>query len=113
MTTLSESARQLSPVWTHLSEIVVERAEGCLLYDAAGNTYLDFTSGIGVTNTGHCHPRVVAAIQEQAARLLHGQANIVYTPSLIRLVEELKRVRRSTLTGSSSATAGRRRWKAR
>jgi 4-aminobutyrate aminotransferase len=82
--------QQLSPVWTRLSQIVVERAEGCYLYDAAGQRYLDFTSGIGVTNTGHCHPHVVKAIQKQAARLLHGQANIVYSPSLIQLVEALR-----------------------
>ena len=82
----------LSPVWTHLSSIVVERAEGCYLYDPAGNEYLDFTSGIGVTNTGHCHPRVVAAIREQAGKLLHGQANIVYSPSVLRLVAALRQV---------------------
>jgi 4-aminobutyrate aminotransferase len=84
--------RHLAPVWTHLSQVIVERAEGCYLYGADGQRYLDFTSGIGVTNTGHCHPRVVRAIQDQAARLLHGQANIVYSPSVLRLVEELRTV---------------------
>jgi 4-aminobutyrate aminotransferase len=103
---LSQSAQQLSPVWTHLSEIVVERAAGCYLYDAAGNAYLDFTSGIGVTNTGHCHPRVVQAIQEQAAKLLHGQANIVYSPSLIRLVDELKQVVPQHLDGFFFSNSG-------
>ncbi|MCI0576576.1 MAG: aminotransferase class III-fold pyridoxal phosphate-dependent enzyme, partial [Chloroflexi bacterium] len=87
---LADPRQHLSPVWTHLSDIIVERAEGCYLYDAAGKQYLDFTSGIGVTNTGHCHPRVVQAVQEQAGRLLHGQANIVYSSSLLRLVEELR-----------------------
>jgi 4-aminobutyrate aminotransferase len=80
----------LSPVWSHLSEIVVERAEGCYLYDAEGTTYLDFTSGIGVTNTGHCHPKVVRAIQEQAGKLLHGQANVVYSRPLLELAEKLR-----------------------
>ncbi len=86
------SAAHLSPIWTHLTDIVVERAEGCYLYDADGTRFLDFTSGIGVTNTGHCHPRVVRAVQEQAGKLLHGQTNIVYSRSLLALVEGMKRV---------------------
>jgi 4-aminobutyrate aminotransferase len=89
---LTEAAGLLSPVWTHLSQIMVERGEGCYLYDAAGNTYLDFTSGIGVTNTGHCHPKVVQAVQAQAAKLLHGQANIVFTPTVARLAAELRTI---------------------
>lgn len=92
MNHLPSSANLLSPVWTHLSQIVVERAEGCYLYDSDGNRYLDFTSGIGVTNTGHCHPRVVAAIQEQAARLLHGQLNIVYSPTTLELAAALREI---------------------
>lgn len=87
-----ETMGHLSPVWTHMSNIVVERGEGCYLYDEEGNAFLDFTSGIGVTNTGHCHPKVVAAVQAQAAKLLHGQANIVYSPALLELVEALKTV---------------------
>ena len=92
MNSLPESAQLLSPVWSHLTPLVVDHGEGCYLFDAGGNRYLDFTSGIGVTNTGHCHPRVVAAIQEQAARLLHGQINIVYSPALIALAEALRGV---------------------
>ena len=106
MSQLSDAAQHLSPVWTHLSDIVVERGQGCYLYDAAGTAYLDFTSGIGVTNTGHCHPRVVQAVQEQAARLLHGQANIVYTPSLIHLVEQLKMVMPPHLDGFFFSNSG-------
>jgi 4-aminobutyrate aminotransferase len=82
----------ISPVWTRASAIVVQRAEGSVLYDRDGTRYLDFTCGIGVTNTGHCHPRVVQAIQEQAARLLHGQVNIVLHPPLLDLVRELRTV---------------------
>jgi len=70
----------------------VERAEGAHLYGADGARYLDFTCGIAVTNTGHCHPRVVQAIQEQAARLLHGQVNIAYHRPLLELVEELRTI---------------------
>ena len=51
--------------------IVVARAEGCTVWDEHGKAYLDFTSGIGVLNVGHCHPRVVDAVREQAGRLTH------------------------------------------
>ncbi|HEX6385752.1 MAG TPA: aminotransferase class III-fold pyridoxal phosphate-dependent enzyme [Anaerolineae bacterium] len=106
MSQLSDAAQQLSPVWTHLSDIVVERGEGCYLYDATGAAYLDFTSGIGVTNTGHCHPKVVRAVQAQAARLLHGQANIVYSASLIDLVEALRTVVPQHLDGFFFSNSG-------
>jgi 4-aminobutyrate aminotransferase len=68
------------------------RGEGAYLYDADETAYLDFTSGIGVTNTGHCHPRVVAAVQAQAARLLHGQMNIVIPPTVAELSRKLNAV---------------------
>lgn len=82
----------ISPVWPRYTPIVAERAEGAYIYDRDGTRYLDFTCGIGVTNTGHCHPRVVEAIRQQAGRLLHGQINIVYHPPLLELVEELRTV---------------------
>jgi 4-aminobutyrate aminotransferase len=82
----------LSPVWTHLTSIVAQRAEGAYVYDQDGTRYLDFTCGIGVTNTGHCHPKVVRAIQDQAARLLHGQANIMLHPPLLELAAELRSI---------------------
>jgi 4-aminobutyrate aminotransferase len=89
---MSESKELLSPVWTHLTDIVVEQAEGVYVYDQDGTAYLDFTSGIGVTNTGHCHPQVVRAIREQAGNVLHAQANIYYHPPLLKLAEELRTV---------------------
>lgn len=82
----------ISPIWTRYTPIVVERAEGAYIYDRDGTCYLDFTCGIGVTNTGHCHPKVVRAIQEQAAKLLHGQVNIVYHWPLLELAEELRAI---------------------
>ncbi len=82
----------LSPVWTHLTTMQPVRGEGIYLYDAEGKRYLDFTSGIGVTNTGHSHPRVVAAIQEQAANLIHGQINIVVSPAAVELGNLLNEV---------------------
>jgi 4-aminobutyrate aminotransferase len=82
----------LSPVWTHLTHIQPERAEGIYLYDSDGNRFTDFTCGIGVTNTGHCHPRVVQAIQEQSKKLIFGQMNIVIPPVSIALVEALNEI---------------------
>lgn len=88
-TTINELRQHLSPVWSRIFSVEVERGEGPYLYDIHGSRYLDFTCGIGVTNTGHAHPRVVKAIQEQAAKLIHGQANIVIHQPMLRLVEEL------------------------
>ncbi len=82
----------LAPVWSHLTHVVVDHARGAVVVDAAGRRYLDFTSGIGVTNTGHCHPRVVAAVREQAGRLLHGQLNIVLHPAVLELAQALRTV---------------------
>ena len=86
------STQLLSPVWTHLTEIEATSGKGIYLYDEAGNQYIDFTSGIGVINTGHCHPRVVEAVQEQAAKLLFGQINCVLAPPTIRLAEKLNQI---------------------
>ena len=80
------------PVWSRITDLVVERGEGSWLVTTDGDRYLDYTSGIGVTNTGHAHPRVVAAIQDQAAKLLHGQQNIVYHEAGLRLYERLQHV---------------------
>ena len=77
------------PVWSRITNLVVDRGEGSWLVTTDGERYLDYTSGIGVTNTGHAHPRVVAAIQAQAAKLLHGQQNIVYHEAGLRLYERL------------------------
>ena len=68
----------IPPVWARYTDLVVERASGSWIETTDGQRYLDYTCGIGVTNTGHAHPRVVAAIVEQAARGLHLQQNIVY-----------------------------------
>ncbi|WP_019063953.1 aspartate aminotransferase family protein [Streptomyces prunicolor] len=85
MTHLSEHLRQATPV-------VVERGEGVHLFGTDGRRYLDFTAGIGVTSTGHCHPKVVAAAQEQVATLIHGQYTTVMHQPLQRLVERLGKV---------------------
>jgi acetylornithine/N-succinyldiaminopimelate aminotransferase len=64
------------------------RGEGARLWDADGNEYLDFLCGISVTNVGHCHPRVVDAVREQAGRLMH-VSNLFYTEPAMRLAERL------------------------
>jgi predicted acetylornithine/succinylornithine family transaminase len=64
------------------------RGEGARLWDADGNEYLDFLCGISVTSVGHCHPRVVAAIREQSARLMHA-SNLFYTEPAMRLAKRL------------------------
>jgi 4-aminobutyrate aminotransferase len=60
-----------SPSYTRVYPLAVERGYGAVIEDVDGNRFLDFTAGIAVCSTGHCHPRVVAAVQEQAARLIH------------------------------------------
>jgi 4-aminobutyrate aminotransferase len=79
-------------VWGRITNLVVDRGEGSWLFTTDGERYLDYSAGIGVVSTGHAHPRVVAAIQEQAAKLLHGQQNIVYHEPGLRLYERLSRL---------------------
>jgi len=64
------------------------RGEGCRLWDEEGEEYLDFLAGVSVVNTGHCHPAVVAAMSEQAARLMH-VSNLFYTEPGMRLAQRL------------------------
>lgn len=82
----------LSPVWTHLTTMQPARGEGIYLYDADDNRYTDFTCGIGVTNTGHGHPRVVDAVKAQADKLLFGQMNVVIVPSAVELAHKLNEI---------------------
>src|SRR5262245_23088035 len=68
---LARDERYMSPSYTRVYPLVVERGSGAVIQDVDGNLFLDFTAGIAVTATGHCHPHVVAAIQDQSAKLLH------------------------------------------
>lgn len=87
---MSQDPRQhLSTALSHYTDIVVDYAQGVYVYAVDGRRYLDFTSGIGVTSTGHCHPRVVAAAREQVGKLIHGQANILQHQPVLNLVREL------------------------
>ncbi len=76
-------------VWARYTDLVVDRGEGSWLVTIDGARYLDYTSGIGVTNTGHAHPLVAAAVAAQAVKLLHGQQNIVYHEPGLRLHRRL------------------------
>jgi len=68
--------------------IVPVRGEGCRLWDVDGKEYLDFLGGVAVNNLGHCHPKVVAALQKQAAELIHC-SNYYQIPQQIELAELL------------------------
>jgi 4-aminobutyrate aminotransferase len=89
---MDDSIAHISSAWPCFSRLVVDRAEGCRVYTQDGRPYLDFTSGIGVTSTGHCHPRVVEAIREQSGKLIHGQANVVWHRPLLELIAELRSI---------------------
>ncbi|GGK72407.1 aspartate aminotransferase family protein [Ornithinimicrobium pekingense] len=85
-------ATTLSPVLRQATGVVAARGEGALIFDEEDRRYLDFTAGIGVTSTGHCHPRVVAAAQEQVGRIIHAQYTTVMHRPLLTLVERMGEV---------------------
>jgi 4-aminobutyrate aminotransferase len=82
-------ATHLADVWFRVTELEVVSGSGCTVTTTDGREYLDFTSGIAVTSTGHCHPKVVAAIQQQAASFIHAQANCYRHPLMHRLGHRL------------------------
>lgn len=82
----------MTPAWSRIFNFVAERAEGSYIYTDDGKKLLDFTSGIGVTNTGHCHPQVVEAVRQQAGLFLHAQINLVIHKPMLQLIEELRKV---------------------
>lgn len=106
MTDYKENFEHLSPVWTHYSDVIVDHGEGTYLYSTDGRKFIDFTCGIGVTNTGHCHPKVVEAIRKQAGLLLHGQANLVTHKPMLELVEEMRTIVPKTLDGFFFSNSG-------
>jgi len=87
-----ENFPHMTPAWSRIFNFVAARAEGSYIYTDDGRKLLDFTCGIGVTNTGHCHPKVVEAIREQAGLFLHAQANIVIHKPMLQLIEELRKI---------------------
>ena len=87
---IARDAKAMSPSFTRAYPFVMERGEGCWATDVDGNTFLDFTAGIAVNTTGFSHPKVVAAIEEQARRFLHMSGTDFYYRSEIELAERLE-----------------------
>jgi 4-aminobutyrate aminotransferase len=84
--------RLISPSYTRSYPLVAKRGRGCRVEDVDGNEFLDFAAGIAVTSTGHCHPEVVAAIQKQAAELIHISGTDFYNEPLTELAEKLSAI---------------------
>ena len=85
-------ASHLAPVWFQVTDLQVASGEGCWVTTVDGVRYLDFTAGIAVVSTGHCHPEVVAAISEQAGRFVHAQVNCYRHDLLEPLAERLAQI---------------------
>ncbi|WP_077487984.1 aspartate aminotransferase family protein [Sinomonas mesophila] len=79
----------LSPLLKQATPVVVDYASGSWIHATDGKKYLDFTTGIGVTSTGHCHPEVVAAAREQVGKIVHAQYTTVMHQPLLELTERL------------------------
>src|ERR1700674_1893054 len=86
---LERDERYMSPSYARIYPLVVARGSGAVIEDVDGNLFLDFTAGIAVTAAGHCHPDVVAAIQDQAARLIHMSGTDFYYQPQIDLAQRL------------------------
>ncbi|MBT2547786.1 aspartate aminotransferase family protein [Arthrobacter sp. ISL-65] len=99
MTSLSPALKQATPV-------VVDHALGSWIYGTDGQAYLDFTTGIGVTSTGHCHPRVVEAAREQVGKIIHAQYTTVMHQPLLALTQKLGEVLPAGLDSVFYATSG-------
>jgi 4-aminobutyrate aminotransferase len=89
---LEADARLISPSYTRSYPLVAKRGRGVMVEDVDGNEFLDFSAGIAVVSTGHCHPEVVAAIQKQAAELIHMSGTDFYYESMTTLAERLSKV---------------------
>lgn len=85
---LERAAKHVSSTNARAFELVASHGKGSYLWDANGDRYLDFTSGIAVNNVGHCHPKVVEAVREQAGKLIHIAAVTCHEP-LIKLAEKV------------------------
>src|SRR3954468_8308474 len=89
---LARDEQFMSPSYTRIYPLVCARGSGAVIEDVDGNLFLDFTAGIAVTSTGHCHPDVVAAIQDQAAKLIHMSGTDFYYQPQIDLAERLAKL---------------------
>lgn len=89
---IAEDDRLISPSYTRSYPLVAKRGRGAIIEDVDGNEFLDFSAGIAVTSTGHCHPEVVAAIQRQAGELIHMSGTDFYYESMTQLAKRLSNI---------------------
>ena len=89
---ISRDTQFVSPSYTRSYPMVAKSGRGAMVEDVDGNVFLDFAAGIAVVSTGHCHPRVVEAIQKQAAELIHISGTDFYLPSMVELAERLSAI---------------------
>jgi 4-aminobutyrate aminotransferase len=90
---LKRDEEYISPSYTRTYPAVIERGEGVWVYDVDGNRFLDMAAGIAVLTTGHCHPEIVKAVQEQVGKLIHMSGTDFYYPYQIELAEKACRNR--------------------
>src|SRR6201981_2584629 len=89
---LAGDDQYISPSYTRSYPLVAKSGRGIVVTDADGNEFYDFSAGIAVTSTGHCHPEVVAAIQKQAAELIHMSGTDFYYEHMVELAERLTKI---------------------
>ena len=89
---IERDAKVVSPSYTRCYPLVAQKGEGAIIEDVDANRFLDFTAGIAVVATGHCHPQVVEAIKQQAARLIHMSGTDFYYEELAALAEKLNEI---------------------
>jgi 4-aminobutyrate aminotransferase len=89
---LAGDARYISPSYTRSYPLVAKNGRGIVVTDVDGNEFFDFSAGIAVVSTGHCHPDVVAAIQKQAGELIHMSGTDFYYESLVTLAERISKI---------------------
>src|SRR6516164_4715037 len=89
---LEGDQKYVSPSYTRSYPMVAQSGRGVVVSDVDGNEFLDFSAGIAVTSTGHCHPDVVAAIQKQAGELIHMSGTDFYYESMVTLAKRLSAV---------------------
>jgi 4-aminobutyrate aminotransferase len=89
MAVIERDARVVSPSYTRCYPLVAARGEGAMIEDVDGNRFLDFNAGIAVASTGHCHPQVVRAIEQQSNRLIHMSGTDFYYENMVQLAEKL------------------------
>src|ERR1700678_4335592 len=89
---IQRDSEVISPSYTRTYPLVVARGSGAMIEDVDGNRFLDFNAGIAVTSTGHCHPKVVEAIEEQSRRLIHMSGTDFYYENMVQLAEKLASV---------------------